>query len=296
MMGGVMLMLMLVLADTTPPLDAVWATARQYDRDSFRFTPPTDERENSMRSLISAVAKTVASGKSPQACAADAQKLGLELQPARDAAGPVWTLHESASQRRGDGFYVFRADGAPLCLQAPHIFFDQGTGEVALEVFAETKAACLFTNTVHRYAKSDAGEKMADVAHADRTLFKAATEGLLQARPMPIVQLHGFGDKRQLPRDVLAVVADGTSQPPVNGPAARLRTALQPLLPPGRIWLFGSDTHELGATTNVEAALARKAGVAFVHLEMNETLRRHLRANGGRAIADSLRQIFSRQP
>ncbi len=92
------------------------------------------------------------------------------------------------------------------------------------------------------------------------------------------------------------IIADGTPAPPADGPAGRLRAALAPLVSPGRVLLFGADVGQLGATTNVEAALVRGAGAPFVHVEMSQAFRRRLRAAGARPLADAIARVFSVAP
>jgi len=42
---------------------------------------------------------------------------------------------------------------------------------------------------------------------------------------------------------------------------------------------FPDDTLELGATTNVQGAAVRRSGGRFLHIEMDETLRRDLNSD-----------------
>jgi hypothetical protein len=299
------LIAMLLVTDNPPSLESLYAAARHYDRTSFRFSPPASDRLLKMRSLVAMLAASNSTGKPiAQQAVADARQLDLELVVARDAVGEVWVLREAHERRAGDGFYVFRPGGRSLCVQAPHTFFDQGTGEIALSVFAQTKAACLFVNTVHRYARSTTPDHPADVAHANQTMFRSATEGLLDAlrlsdrpsvRPsvrLSILQVHGFTARRAIPADVLAIISDGTSRPDPQAAASRLRAALQARLSPGRVFLFGRDTRELGATTNVEGVLARKAGAAFVHVELSESLRERLRTQATDLFAEAIREAL----
>ncbi len=288
--------LLAMLAATPPPsLDALYAEARRYDRAAFRFTPPGEARLGRLRALAAAVVRALAPGPPPPALEAQAAALGLELIRARDAAGEVWVLREPPGRREGTGLYAFRPGGAPLCLQAPHTFFDEGTGPISLAVFADLHAACLFVNTVHRHAPSPGGSGLADAAHAERTAYLAVTEGMLEAARWPVVQLHGFAERDSL-RDVAAVVSDGDRARPGDAPAVRLRRALARRLAPARVLLYGADVHELGGTGNVLGARARAAGVPFLHLELSAAARRRLRDGGAAPLSESLAEALGARP
>jgi hypothetical protein len=284
--------LALVIAMTTtttapaapPELGALYASARSYDKASFRWKRPTDGQLQQMRSLVQAVVRALGPEQPPPRLVAQALAAGFELTVARDAHGPVWTLHEPAGVRAGGGLYAFRprGKGQPVCIQAPHTFFDQGTGDIALALFARLPADCLFVNTVHRYSTaatdSPGDEHPADVAHAAATWFAAANQGALDAAPFSIVQVHGFGagpEARAL-HDVRAIVADGQNTRAPDAPAVRLRAALAARLGPGKVRLYGVDADVLGATTNVQGKAARKAGAIFLHVEMSGDTRRAL--------------------
>ena len=281
--------LMGVLLSGQPELGALYTAARSYDKTAFRWKRPAEPQLARTRALIAAVVKQIRPGAPPEALAAQAKAAGFELTLAKDAGGPIWTLSEPAGVRAGAGLYAFRAGAARrLCIQAPHTFFDQGTGEIALSLFARLEASCLFVNTVHRYSKTDpspagvagADEHPADVAHTEATWFAAANAGLLDAAPLAIVQIHGFGAQPELPAEVRAVVADGQSTRAGDAPAVRLRAALAVRLGgAAAVRLYGLDADVLGATTNVEGKAARRAHAIFLHIEMNAATRRALGAD-----------------
>jgi hypothetical protein len=287
--------MLLALGLQAPDVGSLYASARKYDKDTFRFEPPAPDRADAVRALARALTTEALLGNSAPSSndRAQARRLGLELANARDAAGPLWVLREAGARRQGDGFFVWRPRGVALCVQAPHSFFDENTGNIALGLFAETHAVALFVNTVHRYAPVVAGvrEGAADVAHAARSIFQSATEGLLAARAMPVVQVHGFGPREHLPPGTAAVVSDGTATRAADAPAVRLRAALQGALP-GRVLLFGVDAQELGATTNTQALCARQAGAPFLHVEMSQQIR-SATPGPARALAQALREALT---
>jgi len=258
-----------------PDLSALYKTARTYDRAGFRFQPPASEPLRRTRALLSHLVRALHAGPPPQALVTEARAAGFELLAARDQAGELWIVREPDGQRAGAGFFALRPGGSALCLQAPHTFFDEGTGDIALALFARLRAGGLFFNTVHRYAPPDPPDHPADVAHAEATHFAAANQGLLDAAPWTIVQVHGFGEKQGL-GEVKAVVADGVSARPADAPAPRLRVALAGRLGKGSVRLYGVDADVLGATTNVEGKAARRAGAPFLHIELAGAARRAL--------------------
>jgi hypothetical protein len=281
-----------------PDLAAVYKAARTYDKTSFRFRPPTALALAQTRALVAHLMAALRPGAPPRALAREAAAAGFELVEGRDAAGALWILREPEGQRAGAGLYAFRAGGAPIAIQAPHTFFDEGTGEIALALFARLHAGALFCNTVHRYAPSssapeapDAPDHAADVAHAEATHFAHAHQGLLDAARWAIVQVHGFGDRQGLPAEVKAVVADGGSARAADAPAVRLRAALAARWGAGRARLYGVDADVLGATTNVEGKAARRAGAVFLHMEMSAATRKAL-ATDAAPLADALHETL----
>lgn len=207
--------------------------------------------------------------------ASDTASFGFEIAPLEGWSDTV-LLREAGDERRGGGAYVVRKGGASsLIVQAPHTFYDEGTFPLACELFHRTRARALFINTVHRYRGAAAGpdgKHPSDVAHAADSMFQALTEAAVDALPkLVVVQLHGFAE-REIP--ARAVVSAGTRRPGA-GVVARGARALEDVVGP-RVLRFPEDTGELGATTNVQGAIVRRAGGLFLHVEMAEGLRRDL--------------------
>jgi hypothetical protein len=277
-----------------PELSALYKTARTYDKASFRFQPPGPEPLRRTRALVSHLVRALHAGPPPEALVAEARAAGFELLAARDQAGELWIVREPDGQRAGAGFFALRPGGSAVCLQAPHTFYDEGTGDIALALFARLRAGGLFFNTVHRYAPPDPPDHPADVAHAEATHFAAANQGLLEVAAWTIVQVHGFGEKQGL-GDVKAVVADGVSTRPADAPAPRLRAALAGHLGKGSVRLYGVDADVLGATTNVEGKAARRAGAPFLHIELSGATRRAL-VRDAVPLADALAEVLRAPP
>jgi hypothetical protein len=302
MIHSLLLLTLASAAAADGQLKALYVSARSYDKASFSFVPPDAEQRQRTQALVSALVQALEPGGAPErldAIAIMAKTAGFELVRARDEAGALWVLREPDGHRAGGGLYAFRAAGRPLCIQAPHTFFDEGTGDLALALFARLEARCLFVNTVHRYARSTAAaEHPADVAHAEHTLFRAANDGLLARGPWTILQVHGFGRRDDLPAGTQAVVADGVATRAADAPAVRLRAALQSHLggAAGSVRLYKVDADVLGATTNVEGRDARKAGATFLHIEMSAELRAALVRDAG-PLASAVREaLFGKGP
>ncbi len=172
-----------------------------------------------------------------------------------------------------------------VIVQTPHSFFDEETLPLGCELLERAGARALFVETAHRYKGApdavDAEDPFpADVAHAPTSLFQAATQGVLRAPDLDggaralVVQLHGFAAREG---GFAVVVSSGERR---SGVAIvdRVARALSPAVP-GAVVRFPDDVDELGATTNVQGALVREAGGAFVHLELSSSLRRELAAS-----------------
>jgi len=133
-----------------PDLAALYRSARSYDKATFRFQPPGDEALRRARALLTHLMKALRPGPLPEALVAEARAAGLTLEVTHDVAGDLWIVREPDGQRAGAGAFVLRPGGSPLVIEAPHTFYDEGTGEIALALFARLRAGGLFFNTVHR--------------------------------------------------------------------------------------------------------------------------------------------------
>jgi hypothetical protein len=283
-------LLLAMTAQKTPALEALYTASQRYERGAFVFAPPSEQRRRDLESMVTALVDPRAEVTRLRA---RARSCGLELVAAHDEAGALWVLHEPEGHRQGAGFFAVRPGGKALCVQAPHTFFDKGTGPLALAVFRRLQAACLAVSTVDRHAPATTGAVgAADLAHAEGTLFHAFTRAVLAGPRWPLVQLHGFGDNHELPEGTAGVVSDGGSKPAAEAPAARLREGLRRRMG-APVLLYGVDARVLGATTNVQALEARRTGVAFVHVDMSLEARAVLRAAGGEPLAAALREAFA---
>lgn len=262
-------------SDDTSPLAVRIEELRRGGRRQVPYLPPTEAEERAYRAWVAAVARAAASGAEPPREAPE----GFTLQRVED----LWVLAEQGGRRRGAGVVVLRPGAAaPLLVEAPHSFFDQGTLPVALACFREHRARALLVNTVYRYRSreaaaggDDAEERSkdvpSDVAHAPSSFFLAAHEALLALAPgAAALQLHGFDGARVQGVDLILSAA--ASNADVKSVAARVRAVLGD----APVRTFPDEVRVLGGVTNVEAQSSRRANAPFVHAEMSNALRRRL--------------------
>lgn len=264
------------------------------------FVPTSAAEHQVLASLIPELLERSAAGE------LDAAALNALRDPANSVGFRIetWTLGgeryvallEAKGKARGAGAYIFRvaplSDAPALLLEAPHHYYDVGTGRLAAELFFLPKRGvrprALFTNTIHRYqlAPGDKGKRKdnpADVAHNAEHAFSIATHAFVSALVgARVVQLHGFG-KRLEDGDsgdgelgaISMVVSAGDS-----AGSSAWSTAIASAL----VTVFGSDVKRypedvriLGATTNAQGQMLRNLGAdRFVHVEMSAELRGRL--------------------
>ncbi|WP_049949659.1 hypothetical protein [Sorangium cellulosum] len=107
--------------------------------------PPNDAEEAAYVTWIAAAGVAAQSRQPPPAAPPG---FALRVVPGRD----LWLLSEDDSRRRGAAAVVLRTGAAaPLIVEAPHTFFDQGTLPIALAIFEAQRARALIVNTSHRY-------------------------------------------------------------------------------------------------------------------------------------------------
>jgi hypothetical protein len=240
--------------------------------------PPGEEEERAFETWVAEVARAAIAGGPPPAGAP--QGFALEEIPGRG----VWVLCEQDGRRRGAGAFALRAGpAAPVLIEAPHTFFDQGTLPLAAAIFEAQRARALLINTVHRYegrpAPDDEGAEAgrrrppphSDVAHAERSFFLAAHRALIQAIPGALaVQLHGFQDTSA--PGVAAILSAAGGRADVGALLASLRAAL----PGEAIRVYPTELQKLGGESNVQARASNAAGAPFYHLELSRSLRDRL--------------------
>jgi hypothetical protein len=241
------------------------------------YVEPSD---NERKILADAIARVTRGDAAPAL-----DTIGFEV--VEPVTWPDVALIREKGRRRGGGAYVLRRSSkSSLVVQAPHTFFDEGTLPLGCELFQRSGARALFINTTHRYKsapKTADGKHPADVAHSATSLFHAATEALVaQQKGLALVQVHGFATREV---DARAVVSSGEKRGGTPWVAKAARTLADVM--GGKVLRYPEDTNELGATTNVQGMAVRRAGGKFLHIEMDDEMRRRLLADGalrGRAL------------
>lgn len=247
---------------------------------------PETEREI-LGTLVAALTAAARQGHGDLAALArDAASIDFRLEVWRVHDRVFWALLEQDDRRRGAGVYVVRpgphlAAQPEILLQAPHAFFDRGTGDIAAALFfgpaGRGRARGLFANTAYRYpelgAVPEEGEHSpADLAHITDHAFHLATERLAQdLGTLAVIQLHGFAERPARPTIILSSGQDqGSTLLP------ELARALAGIFE--GVHRYPEDIDELGATTNVQGRmLARYPRAHFVHIEISAHTRRRMR-------------------
>ena len=259
-----------------------------------RYVAADEARCAAVFDLVHRVSAAASNTSSSVSFDRDAREAGLRIEQWLVGPHRYLALLELAGTRGMMGAYVFRmgptTEGREIVLQAPHSFFDVGTGEIALETFlrAGEQARALFVNTLHRHMQADGRKEHlaydpADVAHNRDHPFSRATQGIALAyEDLLVVQIHGFGQSREIEGVPAAEVVTSSGDPEQSGAhALRVQQELQNRLDVA-VARFPEDTRSLGATTNMQkAALEGYPGADFLHLELSKDLRSRLRADSG---------------
>jgi hypothetical protein len=264
-----------------------WAEDLWPDPTAVSFEPTTLEEKRVFSELIPLLLELAERGGAlPEKAVALARRAEFLLEErAAPDGGALWVLRELPARRRGAGTYVLRTGPATQdVVQAPHAYFDLGTGALGAALFTcapEARRPRFFaTNSAHRYGsrpgeKPGEGDHPADVAHNSNHLFQWVTDLLAQRLPrLRVIQLHGFGRVRADHDLVHAVVSAGKQEPSDGARRAALR--LTPVLGSG-VRLFPEQTQQLGGTRNVQARLLQSyPSATFVHLELSAHARKSL--------------------
>jgi hypothetical protein len=288
----------------------VWAPGA-----NVSFAPTTIREREALAQLVPALAQgaRAATPPDPQAWQQTAHDAGFRIEAWTVDGQPYWALVELPEQRRGAGAYVFRVApaahvegataAAEILLEAPHAYFDVGTGRLGAGLFffppPGARPRAFFTNTIHRY-QSAPGKKLkqknspGDVAHNPEHGFSTATEAFVRALGghVLVLQLHGFAGrpdeaddedvakgaaaKDATPAGAIAMVVSAGDKHGSSPRSLALAAALTKLFGAG-VKRFPEDTRVLGATTNVQMrAIAHVPGAEFVHIEMSAETRKAL--------------------
>ena len=235
----------------------------------------------------------------PSAWQDEARRADFRIETWTVDGEKYWALLEG--KPRGAGAYIFRVapkdDKPVVLLEAPHNYYDMGTGRLAVELFfmqRTRRPRALFTNTIHRYQLAPGDKKKrkfnpADVAHNPEHAYTVATEAFaIAAGNVRVIQLHGFGARIDDDDDgdgdasnITMVVSAGDaakSSDLSNAIYSYARKAFGE-----NVKRFPEETKVLGATTNVQGRMLKKLGKGeFVHVEMSSDLRKELAGSATR--------------
>ena len=200
----------------------------------------------------------------------DAKIVGLTRS---EESGSV-VLRDTRHCGSGGEYRLRKGAAVPLAITAPHAFHDRGTGELAMHIFARSRAAVAARNTVARDG-SDGCEAL-DVAREGEHLFTQFALGFSDRFPDGlVVQLHGFdGGRRSTSQaeQAAAIVSNGTPAPDPD--TFDLADCLSRALAPRAVLVYPTETRELGAEDNAQGKALREAGGArFAHIELSAALR-----------------------
>jgi hypothetical protein len=125
-----------------------------------RYVPMSAPERERLAALVAGLTAAARAGGDVRALAARAPEIGFRVEFWRVRGRVFWVLLEAQEQRRGAGAYLLRPGPhltaqPEIVLQAPHVFFDRGTGHIATAMFfgweGQGRARALFVNTVYRY-------------------------------------------------------------------------------------------------------------------------------------------------
>lgn len=263
---------------------ALWTKSRS------EATPMTTERGAHLAKVVEALTRASTQCFPPSTIEALAAAAEFEIRWWELGGQHYAALLEASTLPPTAGATIVRlgptaTDTGELLIQAPHAFFDVGTGRIAVAAFFALggRARAFFTNTQHRHMQRDGSKEPrednpADAAHnAAHPLALATAAALRSLDRATVVQIHGFGRTREVAGapNAQAVISAGDrsgSSAATTHVAESIRAALGI-----EVARFPEDTSSLGATRNVERAIAAEvAGTRFVHIELGASIRQRL--------------------
>ncbi len=195
------------------------------------------------------------------------------------AQAEILLLQETEQKAQGQGAFLFSfAAGNQWVIQAPHQFYDQLTGQLALQFFHEQPVRALAINTVHRYQT-----EQSDLAHQPASLFAAFAEAYsLQVADGYLLQLHGFSANKRATsagKEADVILSNGSVFPSTKlQHSAACLNKQSPL----KTYVYGKDIDELGGTQNSSLQIMRQTrppfqtGPMFIHMELSKDARKKL--------------------
>jgi hypothetical protein len=258
-----------LLSGTAWGADALWQQVENARRDG-PIADVNAATQHAARVFFRVLAQEAAKDRLSPKSRSRASALGLHLRVEGDRV-LLWGRDEP------HGLFVFRLGPArEILLQAPHSFYDLGSGDIQSRLFDALPVRAAFFNSAHRYGgpglkKEDRLTPSPDLAHRPHTLFQAATLGLSEAlNDLVVIQVHGFRSRQG---ESVVLTAGSALQP------ARLERSLhhrlQSIFSPIGPVVTGAARPELAATGNLQGQILSSQS-AFLHVELSKTARENL--------------------
>lgn len=245
--------------------------------DSQGFVVPTGEEKNIFFNIIADL-RTGELGDALTAATTNGYVL-IWYMDQNDDNSVSYILREAKPSQKGWGLFVLRvATNSNVIVEAPHPLFDEGTPDVALDVYRALDARALLVAGAHRDANRDGS---ADASSNAQTIFQAVHESELQQSidstgSVIVLQIHGFSANKHpaYPRVVISYEHGNNMNPVdmVKGQqlASRIVNALKDK--GVKTGLCGTgEWRDLCGATNIQAMLMTRG--IFIHIELDESIR-----------------------
>lgn len=260
------------------------------------YSAPSQHEGLAMRALVEEILTCARSALGCERLESQAELLNLRVESIVHAQQQYLLLVEQKGHERGWGAYFFRTGPLPKewIVQAPHTFYDEGTGVLALELFESLPLRAFYFNTIHRYAsrRTDSSQPRqadakvleeeaidpaqrveSDVAHNPDHPFQRATEAVLTLEKPVVIQVHGF--RETVRTSSASIIVSGGKRMSLGEVASRMADRLSASLE--GVKRYPEEIRFLGGERNVQAQrLNGWPGSTFVHLELSAALRKGL--------------------
>ncbi|KAA9165534.1 hypothetical protein FPZ12_005545 [Amycolatopsis acidicola] len=192
-------------------------------------------------------------------------RLGFTVTQGMDSVtGRRYVLIASRpGDERGWGFFLIDQEAPRLVVEVPHPGSDLHTEKSGIALYRQHPGSVLLMAGAHRRA----GDRAADVAHREDTVFHAVAAELMRSR-LPQLQIHGFDDDSLPDKDVIISAGAGKATAAHRDTATALEDANFSVC---RSW--SESCGDLEGKTNVQGRLAAQFETPFVHLETNRATR-----------------------
>ncbi len=245
--------------------------------NSEGFVVPADEDMNIFSSIVTSLRKTNLEEALAAATANEYELLWYTDQ--NDDNAVSYVLREADPSKKGWGLYVLRAaTNSNVIVEAPHPIFDEGTPDLAVDVYRALDARALLVAGAHRDANRDGS---ADASASPQSIFQAIHVAELQESidstgSVIILQIHGFGASKHpaYPHVVISYEYGKDINPADLVKGQQIAGEIVEALKDKGIeagLCSGGKWRDLCGTTNIQAVLMTRG--IFIHIELDETIR-----------------------